>query len=162
MGSHRQALGRGLARPDHGNRRIVRQDSAQREDDRRRLVNPAQTYRIVLVKYGNEPVSLGSLRLHVSSRGLQRDLSWKVNQCRRTGMAFPDFDRASDLKKLSGDLRPAQPVRLGLEQRNERRMLLSLPRDHGVSVRTCLPRRHISPRFRTYVQYNTMPEASML
>ena len=39
-------------------------------------------------------------------------------------MALPDFDRAADLKKLSGDLRPAQPVRLGLEQRNERRMLL--------------------------------------
>ena len=88
-------------------------------------MNPTQTHRIVLVQYRDEPVSLGqptTARLQPRTPGVIS--SWKVDERRCRSVALPDFDRAADLEKLGGDLRPAQPVRLGLEQRNERRMLV--------------------------------------
>jgi len=125
---HRKTHGGSFPRPNYGDSRIVGDDRAEGEDQRRRLLNTAQTHRVVIIQDREKPVTMGLPRPQILSDRSRRNLARQVYQRWRGSMAVPDLDGAAGLEEFGGNLGPAQPARLGAKQRNQRRMLVKVAR----------------------------------
>ena len=118
------------------------------------LLQSAIFSRVLRIQDGDKPTALSVPAADLARCRLWSDL-FRIGDERGRYEAVPNIDGATCLQHLRRQLGPAQLPRTRPEERYERRLLLETAGIHRASVRARGLSCHVSPEFRTYVQYDT-------